>query len=300
MDRHAPARIVALDGNIVLSVVAATWHNAAVVLVPPLRDGGWVFTWGSGFHGQLGQAAKQTVLTPRPIDILRQMSVFAARVSCGSHHCALVTPDDELYTWGSNRHNCLGRKIQLWEVRGLERNPHLEEDEDEYYSSDESEDEARRGLDVPAFTPCPGHVAGFGTIVERTGRGLVLDVACGREYTVVVTKPYEGPTEETAKEIIEEEDIRLEERAARERQMARRRRFEMEKEQKAKARQVQVATEQAVMQFKCDIDDDCPGFERHVFKPNICKECGYAKSLHNTPIPPKKVGGVDAGDGMFE
>ena len=36
LDRHAPARIVALDGNIVLSVVAATWHNAAVVLVPPL------------------------------------------------------------------------------------------------------------------------------------------------------------------------------------------------------------------------------------------------------------------------
>ena len=68
-------------GNIVLSLVASTWHNAAVVLVPPLVRGGWVFTWGSGFHGQLGQGQIQTVLTPRPIDILRQMAVFAVKVS---------------------------------------------------------------------------------------------------------------------------------------------------------------------------------------------------------------------------
>ena len=43
--------------------------------------GGWVFTWGSGFHGQLGQGQIQTVLTPRPIAILRQMAVFAVKVS---------------------------------------------------------------------------------------------------------------------------------------------------------------------------------------------------------------------------
>lgn len=210
-------------------------------------------------------------------------------MSCGSHHCALVTPDNELYTWGSNKHMCLGRKIQLWEVRGLERNPNLEEDEDEYYSSsdDDGTGGGAHGLDVPSYTPVPGHVAGFGTIVERTGRGLALDVACGREFTLVATQPYEGATEETAKEIIEEEDLRLEERAARERQMARRRLADMERQAKTKARQVKTAATAEVMQFKCDVDDDCPGFERHVFKPNICKECGYAKSLHNTPVPPK-------------
>ena len=40
--------VAALSNWHVMSVSAGTWHSAAVVLVPPLKEGGWVYTWGSG------------------------------------------------------------------------------------------------------------------------------------------------------------------------------------------------------------------------------------------------------------
>merc|ERR1712086_653079 len=157
---------------------------------------------------------------------------------------------------------------------------HLEEPEDDSeYDSDSSEEGVE--LDIPQYTPVPGHVAGFGTIVERTGRGLPLCVACGHEWTLIVTQPYEGPTEETAKEIIEEEDLRLEERAVRERQLARRRRNELAKQNAMRKRQGAAVV---VEVMRCDIDESCPGFDAHVFKPNVCKECGFNKNQHNTPV----------------
>jgi alpha-tubulin suppressor-like RCC1 family protein len=281
LDRHFPCRIEALDNTIIMQVEAGVWHSGCIVLVPPLQNAGWVYTWGSGFHGQLGQREKKVCLRPTRINILTEMQVYAKTINFGSHHCALVTNDDELYTWGSNKHNCLARKIQLWEVQGLEQNPHLEmsDDEDEYESD---EDDEKTPKDTPRYTPVPGHVAGFGTMIERTGRGLIQSVGCGHEFTIIVTQPYEGPTEETAKEIIIEEDIRLEEIAVRERQLARRRRNEMQKQEQMNRRKK--VKDIAVVTMRCDIDDSCPGFDPHVFKPNICKECGFSKTHHNTPL----------------
>lgn len=46
------------------------------------------------------------------------------------------------------------------------------------------------------FSPDPGHVGGFGVLVDGVGRGLPRTVACGKEYTVVATYPYEGPVME--------------------------------------------------------------------------------------------------------
>lgn len=61
------------------------------------------------------------------------------------------------------------------------------------------------------FTATPGHVGGFGAIVNRIGRGFPRHVTCGREFTVVVTYPYEGPNLETATKLMEEAKIREEE-----------------------------------------------------------------------------------------
>jgi hypothetical protein len=38
---------------------------------------------------------------------------------------------------------------------------------------------------------------------------MVRDYALGREFTVVATYPYEGPTEDVARKLMEEEAIRL-------------------------------------------------------------------------------------------
>jgi hypothetical protein len=42
------------------------------------------------------------------------------------------------------------------------------------------------------YTAIPGHVGGFGAIVDRVGRGMPRAVACGKEFMVVATYPYQG------------------------------------------------------------------------------------------------------------
>lgn len=61
--------------------------------------------------------------------------------------------------------------------------------------------------DVP-YTPIPGHCGGFGAIVNRIGRGFPRYVACGKEFTVVCTWPYEGPDLGVAAKLMEEAKIR--------------------------------------------------------------------------------------------
>lgn len=50
--------------------------------------------------------------------------------------------------------------------------------------------------DGEQFTADPGHVGGFGVLVDGVGRGLPRAVACGKEFTLVATYPYEGPVME--------------------------------------------------------------------------------------------------------
>mmetsp|Transcript_1477 Transcript_1477/g.2016 ORF Transcript_1477/g.2016 Transcript_1477/m.2016 type:complete len:602 (-) Transcript_1477:2-1807(-) len=171
-----PRAIEALHGECVLQVVCGTWHSAALVIWPPLTVGGVVYTWGSGYHGQLAQLDTQVALEPAPVEYFLDFHLPVRFVSCGPYHCAAITVDQELYTWGSNMHGCLGRVI----------------DDEE-------------GND---YTPLPGHVGGFGAIVGEIGRGLVRSVACGRHFTVVATYPYKGPTLEVAEKIMEDMELR--------------------------------------------------------------------------------------------
>ena len=85
----------------------------------------------------------------------------------------VIVADDELYTWGSNRFTCLGRTIDELDVE---------------------------------YTSVPGHCGGFGALVDGIGRGLVRQVACGKEFTIVTTWPYDGPDLATAKLILEEQN----------------------------------------------------------------------------------------------
>lgn len=91
------------------------------------------------------------------------------------------------YTWGSNLSGCLGHAIR-----------------DKFVE----------------HTAEPGHASGFGAIVERVGRGMVRAYALGREFTVVATYPYEGPSEDVARKLMEEEAIRLDMLALEEEQEA--------------------------------------------------------------------------------
>lgn len=73
--------------------------------------GAQLYTWGSGYHGQLALGTRQVQTTPAIVSKLLSTQQLLTKVWCGSHHCAGVTADGELYTWGSNRTGCLGRSL---------------------------------------------------------------------------------------------------------------------------------------------------------------------------------------------
>ena len=87
---------------------------------------GWVYSWGSGYHGQLGLGKVQVQLAPACVESLRRRNLSARSIQLGSHHSACIAMDGELYTWGSNLHGCLGHAIRdkraaasLKSLRGL-------------------------------------------------------------------------------------------------------------------------------------------------------------------------------------
>lgn len=61
-DRYEPCIVPALRAKAILQVAAGYWHSMAVVQYPPMLKGGWLYTWGSGYHGQLAQTNKVRAL----------------------------------------------------------------------------------------------------------------------------------------------------------------------------------------------------------------------------------------------
>ena len=51
-DRDSPCLVPKLSGRCILMVAAAAWHSMAIVGFPPMKGGGWLYTWGSGYHGE--------------------------------------------------------------------------------------------------------------------------------------------------------------------------------------------------------------------------------------------------------
>ncbi|CAM9525386.1 unnamed protein product [Pylaiella littoralis] len=261
--RDTPAQIEALKGSAVLQAECGTWHCAALVLVPPCKDGGYLYTWGSGYHGQLALGTRQVQPTPAIVSKLLVTQQLLTRVWCGSHHCAGLTTDGELYTWGSNRTGGLGRALP----------------DDEPFSAD------------------PGHVGGFGVLVDGVGRGLPRAVTCGKEFTLVATYPYEGPVMEVAVQVmqasaIEEEEIRLvEEEQLRQRKQAGKDR----KRELARAAEMGLALPGKVSTKLCSICEECPGFRPTPVRETICLGCHHSLSFH-TRVNSSEVAGYSAAD----
>ena len=108
-DRYEPCLVHRLRGKFILHIAAGKWHSMAVVAFPPMVGGGWLYTWGSGYYGQLAQGNKLISNVPEVSEYFVKLHLLLKTVSAGSHHCVGVTSDGEMYTWGSNKFGCLGR-----------------------------------------------------------------------------------------------------------------------------------------------------------------------------------------------
>ena len=98
--QFSPKVVEALRGKTVTQIACGCWHSAA------LTDEGAVYTWGSCKSGQLGQAHKNSVPTPRVV--LQGVGGGIRLVACGTAHTAALTHQGELYTWGKHDDGRLG------------------------------------------------------------------------------------------------------------------------------------------------------------------------------------------------
>ena len=240
-DRHRPTKVEELAGHQVIDIGCGFWHSAAIVLVPPARHSGWVYTWGSAFQGQLGQAGANNSRVPKPVVDLVLQGVLATKIACGSHHNVVITDARECYSWGSNFDGCLGRPTET------------------------------------PYTAVPGRIETLDVIIDGAPRGPPCAIACGSFFTVVVTSRYEGPTEEEVLHMEEEEQARLD---AEDKQQ------KVQDRAGRKTKKIAEKQRAVIEHLICDVaPQTCPGFTPSLFKPYICKECGYPIGLHNTPNP---------------
>eukprot|EP01038_Epipyxis_sp_PR26KG_P010246 gene10246-13782_t len=108
-DRLDPCIVSGMKGKSIVQIAAGTWHSMALITYPPMMPGvGWLYTWGSGYYGQLAQGLTTVSLTPQVSEYFLDVNLLLRAISAGSHHCLAVTKEGELYSWGSNANGCLG------------------------------------------------------------------------------------------------------------------------------------------------------------------------------------------------
>ncbi|KAL3663502.1 hypothetical protein V7S43_011390 [Phytophthora oleae] len=237
-----PKLIEGLKMDIIVELACACWHSVAVVLIPPLLKGGVVYTWGSGRLGQLAQGEKQISTSPGLVTDFLTTHALIKKVCAGMHHNVALSVDDEVFTWGSNTNGCLGRPEELGD---LEEN----------------------------FCAVPGRVEGMEDYVGRP--------CSSREFTLIATKPYIGPSKE-------ELERRTQERVQQAGSIVRQTGVvkDQKREQLERIRRGKHATIMAYLNAKypkctvCTTGLICPGFQPNNENPTLCKHCMHDNRKH--------------------
>ncbi|WCJ20720.1 Regulator of chromosome condensation (RCC1) family with FYVE zinc finger domain [Euphorbia peplus] len=106
-----PKRVAGpLEGLQVLSIACGTWHSALAT------SNGKLFTFGDGTFGVLGHGDRESISTPREVQLLSGLKTM--KVACGVWHTAAVVEvmnqsganvsSRKLFTWGDGDKNRLG------------------------------------------------------------------------------------------------------------------------------------------------------------------------------------------------
>ena len=107
-------------------------------------------------------------------------------------------------------------------------------------------------------------------------------VACGREYTLVSTHPYNGPTEAETLQLAEEKRVKEEEGKERQAVLAQTERDELKRLgiEEAEMKKIEFLTSRRL----CTMDDNCSGFTYDTNQPSICRECGFSVVYHTIVV----------------
>ena len=157
-DKNNPVLVTELSNLHCLDIAAGTWHSVCIAGESCDDETGDIFTWGTGCYGQLAHEKCTTVSVPKIVDYFLHNSISAKKVFCGSYHCAMINSTGDLFTWGSNTHGCLGRRL------------------------------SQNSLSLE-YSSKPGRCPGFREIVEGIEQGQPKTVCCGKNFTLVGTHP---------------------------------------------------------------------------------------------------------------
>ena len=105
-NRSIPTAVTVPDGVLFTQVSAGTYHSMALD-----RDGN-IWTWGYDSTGQLGRPSGDTTPYGMPGRIAAPEGVKFIAISAGWQHSAALDRDGNIWTWGDNQQNQLGRKTK--------------------------------------------------------------------------------------------------------------------------------------------------------------------------------------------
>jgi regulator of chromosome condensation len=114
-----------------------------------------IYVFGEGSNGELGLGSKNAkgksvidVKRPRLNDLLSAKDVGVVQIAVGGMHCAAITHDNKILTWGVNDQGALGRDTE-WAEEKL-KDADADEDDD---SSDSDSDDSDSGMNPRESTP---------------------------------------------------------------------------------------------------------------------------------------------------
>jgi alpha-tubulin suppressor-like RCC1 family protein len=88
------------------------------------RSGTFIWTWGAGFHGQLGRKSfprgrKKSI--PRPEVLEFPSGITLCQVSCGGYHTMALTDTGRIFSWGHGTEGQLGYVLDGFGVQNAPR-----------------------------------------------------------------------------------------------------------------------------------------------------------------------------------
>ena len=81
---------------------------AGMYLSLALNEKGEGFSWGLGNNGRLGHGNENSVEKPKLIEYFNDNDIKIKQISCGDLHCACISTNKELFTFGNGNYGKLG------------------------------------------------------------------------------------------------------------------------------------------------------------------------------------------------
>lgn len=114
-----------------------------------------VYVFGTGDNGELGLGGEKgqvTVKRPRLNPLLAADKFGVVQMAIGGSHCAALTHDNKILTWGVNDEGALGRDV-TWDA------PTRDIDDDK--SENDSDDDSQTGINPKEATPTEIDMSAF-------------------------------------------------------------------------------------------------------------------------------------------